>query len=91
MKITWTRSALKSFNQIKSRYFTETETIEYKKKLVLEIEGTVITMMRSTPARERGWQGTYRIIIDNYKVFYSLSKNKDMCIIEGFIHHRRNN
>lgn len=89
MKIKWTRTALQSFHSIESAHFTEQETVEYKKKIAREIERKITTLKTSMPTREENWKGTYRILVDRYKVYYSFSEDQQICYIEGFRHQRQ--
>lgn len=88
MEIKWTRAALQSFRQIESVHFSEYETMEYKKRLARNIEEKIATLKTSMPTREENWKGTYRLLIDQYKVYYSFSEDQRICYIEGFRHQR---
>ncbi|MNW68752.1 hypothetical protein D3C74_476000 [compost metagenome] len=42
----------------------------------------VAVMAESMPAQEPSWQGTYRILVDKFKVYYSFSVDKRICFIK---------
>ncbi|AXF55153.1 type II toxin-antitoxin system RelE/ParE family toxin [Salicibibacter kimchii] len=75
----WAKEAKKSFSQIKSIHFTESETNEYKEQLLIKIRNKILSMMEAMPAHEPEWKGNYRVLVDNYKVFYSFSNDKEVC------------
>lgn len=89
MDIKWTREARNSFKKIYSTHFSHTETIEYKKRLAIEIRNKILTMMETMPTNEQEWQGNYRIFVDSYKVYYSFSDDKRTCYIKGFKHQKQ--
>jgi len=89
MHIRWTSAARKCLASIQSTHFTKKETAAYKKALVQSIEHKIIAILRSMPAKEPEWKGTYRILADRYKVYYSFSENYKTCYIEGFKHQRQ--
>jgi len=86
MEIKWTPSARRSLRQIRSIHFTQEETKRYKVELVRRIEQKVAVMLEAMPASEPSWQGTYRILGDKYKVYYSFSEDKRSCYIEALKH-----
>ncbi|WP_066301141.1 hypothetical protein [Bacillus sp. FJAT-29937] len=69
MELKWTAEARSSFTRIISPYFSPSETKEYKKRLLIKI----LAIMESMPANESEWQGNYRILVDNYKVYFNTS------------------
>ncbi|MEH7885092.1 type II toxin-antitoxin system RelE/ParE family toxin [Bacillus sp. JJ1609] len=89
MKIKWTKQALEGFNTIQSQYFTASETKEYKKKLVKRIEVKIFLLGTSIPANQPEWEGSYKIIVDKYIVYYSFSDDQTICYIEYFKHSRQ--
>ena len=89
MKIIWTNQALKGFHNIQSQYFTLQETKEYKKSLVKNIEDKVSLLGTSIPVNKPEWEGSYKIIIDKYIIYYSLSDDLTTCYIEYFKNSRQ--
>lgn len=89
MRLEWTEQALEGFRNIRSNYFTSAETKEYKKRLLRNIEEKVLLLGTSIPAKEEGWEGSYKIIIDKFVVYYSFSEDKKTCYIEYFKHSRQ--
>lgn len=90
MEIKWTKQALEGFNNIQSYHFTLMETKEYKKSLVKRIEEKISLLGTSIPADNPGWEGSYKIIIDKYIVYYSFTTDRTICYIEYFKHSRQN-
>lgn len=90
MEIRWTSQALKGFNNIQSQHFSPYETIQYKKRLVKMIEKKIKTLGTSIPVNQPEWEGSYKIIVDKYIVYYSFSENYKICYIEYFKHLRQN-
>jgi hypothetical protein len=86
MKVKWTKQALEGFSNISSPHFTSEETIQYKKSLVNRIEEKILFLGTSIPVTERGWEGSYKIIIDKYIVYYSFTDKRTICYIEYFRH-----
>lgn len=86
MELKWTAEARSSFARINSPYFSSIETKDYKKRLLINIQNKILSIMESTPANEPEWQGNYRILVDKYKVYYSFSKDRRTCYIKGFKH-----
>ncbi|WP_315371015.1 hypothetical protein [Paenibacillus xylanexedens] len=91
MLIQWTPSARQALAQIRSVRFTQEETKLYKIELVRRIEMKVAVMAESMPAQEPSWQGTYRILVDKFKVYYSFSLDKRICNIEALRHQNQQN
>jgi len=86
MKLEWTEQALEGFRNIRSRHYTQFETVEYKKRLLKNIEEKVSLLGTSIPVKSDEWKGSYKIIIDKYIVYYSFSGKQDICYIEYFKH-----
>ncbi|MBY0149035.1 type II toxin-antitoxin system RelE/ParE family toxin [Neobacillus niacini] len=86
MKIIWTNQALDGFKNIHSQHFSVNETKEYKKE---RIHAKISLLGTSIPANQTGWEGTYKIIIDRYIVYYSVSNDRTICYIEYFKHSRQ--
>jgi len=86
MQIKWTNAALEGFRNIQSQHFTSFETKEYKKSLVKRIEQKIALLGSTFPTDKPGWEGTYKIIIDKFIVYYSFSSDKKTCYIEFFKH-----
>ncbi|SET80071.1 ParE toxin of type II toxin-antitoxin system, parDE [Salinibacillus kushneri] len=89
MVIKWTNQALGGFRNIQSHHFTFQETKEYKRNLVKKIEEKIALFGTSIPADKPEWEGSYKIIIDKYIIYYSLSDNRTTCYIEYFKHSRQ--
>ncbi|WP_059173181.1 type II toxin-antitoxin system RelE/ParE family toxin [Bacillus sp. FJAT-27445] len=89
MKIKWTKQALEGFSQIRSKHFTLYETKEYKKEIVKIIERKISLLGTSIPANQPGWEGTYKIVVDKYIVYYSFSEDHTTCYVEYFKHSRQ--
>ncbi len=77
------------FAQIQSRHFTFDETKEYKKELVAKIERMISLLGTSIPSNQSHWEGTYKIIVDKYIVYYSYSEDYSTCYIEYFKYSRQ--
>jgi hypothetical protein len=89
MEIRWTKQALEGFNNIQSQHFTLIETKEYKKDLVNRIRDKITLLGTTIPANQTGWEGSYKIIIVKYIVYYSFSVDQTICFIEYFKHTRQ--
>ncbi|MBU9723834.1 MULTISPECIES: type II toxin-antitoxin system RelE/ParE family toxin [Bacillaceae] len=89
MKILWTEEARSNFRKIKSRYFSNEETRQYKKELAFKIQDKIISIMEAMPANEPEWKGSYRVLIDNYIVIYSFSEDRKICYIKAFKHQKQ--
>lgn len=66
--------------------FSQQETKRYKVELVRKIQQKVAVVLETMPVNEPSWQGTYRILVDKYKVYYSFSEDKRICYIEALRH-----
>ncbi|HLR59805.1 MAG TPA: type II toxin-antitoxin system RelE/ParE family toxin [Pseudogracilibacillus sp.] len=86
MKLKWTEQALEGFRNIRSQYYTQSETAQYKKHLLESIQEKVILLSTSIPVKQDDWKGSYKIIIDKYIVYYSFSDKREICYIEYFRH-----
>jgi hypothetical protein len=89
MKLKWTKQALEGFHSIQSQHFTPNETIEYKKNLVKRIHEKISLLGASIPANQLGWEGSYKIIVDKFIIYYSFSVDRTICYIEYFKHSRQ--
>jgi hypothetical protein len=69
--------------------FTSQETKEYKKAVVKRMEEKISLLGTSLPTDKSEWEGSYKIIIDKYIVYYSLSSDRTICYIEYFKHSRQ--
>ena len=65
------------------------ETIEYKKNLVKRMEEKILLLGKSIPVDKTDWEGSYKLIIDRYIVYYSFSLDQKICYIEYFKHSRQ--
>ena len=86
MKLEWTEQALEAFRNLRSQHYTQFETAEYKKRLLDNIQEKVILLGTSIPVKKEEWEGSYKIIIDKFIVYYSFSEKRDICYIEYFRH-----
>ncbi|QQK79937.1 type II toxin-antitoxin system RelE/ParE family toxin [Salicibibacter cibi] len=80
MNLEWTEQALEGLNNIRSRHFTSIETKEYKKRLLKNIKEKVSLLGTSIPVGKEGWEGSYKIIIDKFVVYYSFSEDRELVI-----------
>jgi hypothetical protein len=46
--------------------------------------------MQSIPAGKEEWEGSYKIIIDKFIVYYSFSEDRETCYVEYFKHSSQN-
>jgi hypothetical protein len=53
---------------------------------VKKIEQDIVTMSGVFASDEPSWLGTYRLLVDKYKVYYSFSADKQTCYIEAVLH-----
>lgn len=86
MRIEWTEQALEGFRNIRSRHYTSFETAEYRKRLLQNIQRKISLIGTSIRAEKDEWEGSYKIIVDKFIVYYSFSKNREVCYIEYFKH-----
>ncbi|QQK74615.1 hypothetical protein HUG15_02695 [Salicibibacter cibarius] len=86
MKLEWTEHALKAFHNIRSDHFSSSETREYKKRLVKDSKQKVSLLGTSIPVEAAAWEGSYKIIIDKFIIYYSFSEDREICYIEYFKH-----
>lgn len=86
MKLEWTEQALEGFRNIRSQHYTQFETAQYKIRLLKNIQEKVSLLGASTPVKKEEWKGSFKIIIDKFIVYYSLSENREICYIEYFKH-----
>jgi len=91
MEFIWVGTTQKAFDNIWSRHFGEDEIVEYKLRLLDQIEGKIDLMKTSVPVNHRDWQGNFKIIVDKYIVYYSFSDNENTCYIEYFKHMSQKN
>lgn len=64
------------------------ETAEYRRRLMGEVERKIQVLGTSMPSPEEQYQGTYRILVDPYKVYYSLNAAHTGVYIEAIKHMR---
>lgn len=88
LTIRWSREALRLLQAIESPHFTALETAEYRRRLVGEIERKIRVLGTTMPSPEEPYEGTYRILIDRYKVYYSLNVGRTEVYIEAIKHMR---
>ncbi len=69
----WSREALRLLQAIESPRFSTRETAEHRRRLMGEIERKIQVLGTRMLSLEEQYQGTYRILVDPYKVYYSLN------------------
>ncbi|WP_047984361.1 hypothetical protein [Ornithinibacillus californiensis] len=90
MQVKWTKQALEGFNNIRSKHFTLEETIQYKKVLASRIHEKISILGTSMKVEKSEWEGSYKVLVDKYIVYYSFSEDRSTCYIEYFKHFRQN-
>ena len=78
----WSREALRLLQAIESPRFSARETAAYRRRLMGEIERKVQVLGTSMPLPKEQYMGTYRILVDTYKVYYSLNAEHTEAYIE---------
>lgn len=86
MKFIWLNTTRKAFDHIWSRHFSETEIIDYKLSLLDRIENKIILIKSSMPVNNSNWNGSFKISVDRFIVYYSFSNDMKICYIEYFKH-----
>lgn len=89
MKVIWTKQSLEGFHSIESEHFSSIETQEYKKDLIAKIVDRISLLQTSIPSNQSEWEGTYKVIVDQYIVYYSISHDQTIYFIEYFKHSRQ--
>ena len=74
MKLEWTEQALEAFRNLRSQHYTQFETVEYKKRLLDNIQEKVILLSTSIPVKKGEWESSYKIIVDKFIVYYLFSE-----------------
>lgn len=87
-RVQWSAESLRFLKNMESQRFTENETFEYRYKLMHEIERKIMLLGTSMPSKEGSYHGTYRILVDRHKVYYSFDGLGTTAYIE-FIKHMR--
>ena len=88
LTIRWSREALRLLQAIESLRFSARETAAYRRRLMGDIERKVQVLGTSMPSPEEHYMGTYRILVDTYKVYYSLDAAHTEAYIEAIKHMR---
>ena len=88
LTIRWSREVLRLLQAIESPRFSARETVEYRRRLMGDIERKVQVLGTSMPSPEEQYMGTYRILVDTYKVYYSLNAAHTEAYIEAIKHMR---
>lgn len=88
MIVEWTAPALKRITQIKSKYFSQQETDEYRISLVRRIEQRIILVGTVFPSRY--FKNTYIVYIDQFIVSFRPSKDGTKYTITALKHVRQN-
>lgn len=86
MRFIWLENTKESFENIKSKHFSYSETIKYKLNLLERIEDKIITLGTSTRADKPEWKGSHKVHVDKFIIYYSFSEDKQTCFIEYFKH-----
>ncbi len=73
---------------IESPRFSARETAAYRRCLMGDIERKIQVLGISMPSPEEHYMGTYRILVDTYKVYYSLNAANTEAYIEAIKHMR---
>ncbi|AKG33296.1 type II toxin-antitoxin system RelE/ParE family toxin [Paenibacillus durus] len=88
MKVEWTAPALKRLAQIKSKYFSDEETAEYRIRLVQRIEEKIL--LTGTVFRSRYFKNTFLVHVDRFIVSFRPSKDGTAYTITALKHARQN-
>jgi len=88
MKVEWTKTALNSLSQFKSKHYSKEETAEYQEQLVLEIEKTILNVGCLFPSRN--YKNRYYVRVNPYIVSFKKYPSKDVYSIIAFQHQRQN-
>ncbi|HUC92551.1 MAG TPA: hypothetical protein VMS09_11045 [Paenibacillus sp.] len=88
MNVEWTVPALKRISQIKSKYFSNEETDEYKINLVKRIEEKILRT--GTIFKSRHYKDTFIVYIDQFIVSFRPSKDGTTYTITALKHVRQN-
>lgn len=87
-RVQWSWESLRFLQSMESERFTKDETSQYRRKLMHEIERKVILLGTSMPSQEDHYFGTYRVVVEPYKVYYSLGSLGTVAFIESIRHMR---
>lgn len=87
-RVQWSLESLRFLRNLQSVRFSEAETSEYRRKLMRQIEHKVILLGTSMPSEEEQYFGTYRVVVDRHKVYYSLNSTGTVAYIESIKHVR---
>ena len=92
MRVAWDEKAIKTINELKSVRFTYEETLNRKENLFRIIEDKVLSYGESAKkAAERHRQGSFVIVVEGYRVYYSFREyqGKSHIFIEDVRHGRQ--
>ncbi len=87
-RVQWSLESLLFLRSIESLHFTEDETSNYRRNLIREIEQKIVVLGTSMPSKEEPYLGTYRVVVDRHKVYYSLDPLGTVAYIESIKHTR---
>ncbi|KPV43977.1 hypothetical protein [Alicyclobacillus ferrooxydans] len=87
-QVLWSLESLRFLQSITSSHFTPDETSIYRRNLMNEIEQKIIVLGTSMPSKEEQYLGTYRVVVDRHKVYYSLDPLGTVAYIESIKHMR---
>lgn len=80
MRLEWTEQALEGFRNIRSHHYTPSETAEYKKRLLKNIQGKISLIGISIPAEKEAWKGSYKSSLINLLFIIRFQKIKQFVI-----------
>lgn len=87
-RVQWSRDSLRFLHSMESIHFTKDKTSQYRRNLMHEIERKIILFGTSVPSKEDPYFGTYRVVVDRHKVYYSLGALGTVAYIESIRHMR---
>jgi hypothetical protein len=88
MYVEWTDTFWNQFSQIKSKYFSEEETEEYKKRLIVQIENEILKTGTLFPSPN--YKNRYYAKVKPYIISYKFSSDKSHYSVVAFKHGRQN-
>lgn len=88
MNVKWTETASGKLSEIKSIHFSEQETAEYKERLILEIEKTVLETGCLFPSRN--YKNRYYVKVKPYVISFKVYPKKGGYSIIAFQHQHQN-
>lgn len=92
MKVAWTENAIETVRELKSIRFTSEETFRRQEYLIRVIEDKVLSYgAGARRAAERNRRGSFVIVTEGYRIYYSFRKSNDKpyILIEDVRHGRQ--